>query len=45
MTIIIWHIGSVHGQPLPVTELVVEMAQYTNARIEDERIWLMTKLL
>jgi hypothetical protein len=24
VTVIIWHIGSVHGQPLPVTELVVE---------------------
>jgi hypothetical protein len=27
ITIIIWHIGSVHGQPLPVAELVVEMVQ------------------
>ena len=27
VTIIIWHIDSVHGQPLPVTELVVEMVQ------------------
>jgi hypothetical protein len=30
VTVIIWHIGSVHGQPLPVTELVVEMVQYAS---------------
>jgi len=27
ITVINWHIGSVRGQPLPVTELVVEMVQ------------------
>ena len=39
MRINTWHIGPVHGQPLPVTELVVEMVQYCTSQVHLEYIF------